>query len=173
MIKNNDTPYVILRAVEPEDLELLYKIENDFNLWDVGVTNVPYSRYMLHEYMANITGDIYTDKQVRLMIENENGVVVGIADVVDFNPSHCRAEIGIVIMKEYRKKGYGTAALNYIKKYAAQILHLKQIYAIVPNDNENSLELFRKVGFESGAILKKWLFDGEKCKDATIMQYFL
>ena len=169
----DDTAYIIMRAVEPEDLELLYKIENDFNLWDVGVTNVPYSKYMLHEYMSNITGDIYTDKQVRLMVENEKGEVVGIADIVDFNPSHCRAEVGIVIMKEHRKKGYGTAALNYIKKYASQILHLKQIYAIVPNDNERSLKLFRKACFESGATLKNWLYDGEKCKDATIMQYFL
>ena len=163
----------MMRAVEPEDLELLYKIENDINLWDVGITNVPYSRYMLHEYMSSITGDIYTDKQVRLMIENEQGDVVGIADVVDFNPSHRRAEVGIVIMREHRRKGYGTAALRHIKKYAAHILHLKQIYAVVPNDNIQSLSLFRKADFIDDATLKNWLFDGEKCKDATLMQYFL
>ena len=168
-----DEPYVIMRAVEPEDLELLYKIENDFNLWDVGITNVPYSKYMLHEYMSNITGDIYTDKQVRFMIENEKGNVVGIADIVDFNPSHCRAEIGIVVMKKYRKRGYGAAALVYLEKYASKILHLKQLYAVVPNDNEQSLELFRKSGFYTGANLKNWLFDGQKCKDATLMQLFL
>lgn len=166
-------PYIILRAVEPEDLELLYKIENDFNLWDVGVTNVPYSRFMLHEYMTSITGDIYTDKQVRLMIENEQGVVVGIADIVDFNPSHRRAEIGIVIMKEYRKKGYATATLKYIKKYAAHILHLKQIYAIVPENNDYSNSLFIKAGFLNDAKLKNWLFDGEKYRNAVLMQYFL
>ena len=168
-----EEPYIILRAVEPEDLELLYKIENDINLWDVGVTNVPYSKYMLHEYMTSITGDIYTDKQVRMMIENEQHEVVGIADVVDFNPSHRRAEVGIVIMREHRRKGYGTAALKYIKKYAGHILHLKQIYAVVPNDNIQSLSLFRKSEFIEDATLKNWLFDGEKCKDATLMQYFL
>ena len=107
------------------------------------------------------------------MIENESGTVVGIADIVDFNPSHRRAEVGIVIMREYRHRGYGTAALKYIKKYAAHILHLKQIYAVVPNDNEQSLSLFRKADFFDDATLKNWLFDGEKCKDATLMQYFL
>ena len=29
-----------LRAIEPEDLDLLYQIENDQSLWKVGATNV-------------------------------------------------------------------------------------------------------------------------------------
>ena len=37
-----------LRALEPEDLDELYQIENDRRLWDVGLTNVPYSRFALH-----------------------------------------------------------------------------------------------------------------------------
>lgn len=44
---------VRLRAIEPEDLELLYLIENDIQLWNVGASNVPYSRYVLHDYIAN------------------------------------------------------------------------------------------------------------------------
>ena len=30
-----------LRALEPEDLDILYAIENDADLWNVGITNVP------------------------------------------------------------------------------------------------------------------------------------
>ena len=59
---------VTLRAMEPEDLDLLYRIENDRQLWDVGSTNVPYSRYVLHDYIANSSGDVYTDRQVRLIV---------------------------------------------------------------------------------------------------------
>ena len=68
---NNNPRSVRLRAMEPEDLDLLYRIENDQELWCLGSTNVPYSRYTLHDYVANSTGDIYSDKQVRLIIENE------------------------------------------------------------------------------------------------------
>ena len=57
---------VRLRAMEPEDLDFLYNIENDRELWNVGNTNVPYSRYVLHDYIANSTNDIYSDGQVRL-----------------------------------------------------------------------------------------------------------
>ena len=62
---------VVLRAVEPEDLDMMYDIENDPDVWNVSNTNMPYSRFALHEYIANATGDIYTDKQVRLIITND------------------------------------------------------------------------------------------------------
>ena len=87
-----DPVKVNLRAMEPEDLDLLYRIENDHELWSLGSTNVPYSRYALHEYMANSTGDIYTDKQVRLIIENEDRVTVGLADLTNSSRSPCAAK---------------------------------------------------------------------------------
>ena len=65
-------PPVNLRAMEPEDLDLLYTIENNRELWNVGTTNVPYSRYALHNYIASSSSDIYVDRQVRLMIEDES-----------------------------------------------------------------------------------------------------
>ena len=91
-----------LRAIEPEDLDILYTIENDVSLWSVGTTNVPYSRYVLHDYIAHASNDIYTDRQVRLIIENEEGKMVGIADVMNFDPQHLRAELGIVIQSGFR-----------------------------------------------------------------------
>lgn len=64
-------PSVILRAVEPEDLDFMYIIENDRDIWKVGNTNMPYSRFALHEYIANSTGDIYVDKQLRLITDED------------------------------------------------------------------------------------------------------
>ena len=37
----NDDAIVRLRAMEPEDLDFLYAMENDKEVWDVGCTNVP------------------------------------------------------------------------------------------------------------------------------------
>ena len=33
---------VHLRAMEPEDLDYIYNLENDTEIWSMGVTNVPY-----------------------------------------------------------------------------------------------------------------------------------
>lgn len=163
---------VRLRAMEPEDLDALYRIENDRDVWDVGENNVPYSRYILHDYIANASADIYADKQVRMVVENEKGQLVGVADVVNFCPSHARAEVSIVICREHRKKGYARAAIRQIMEYALRTLHLHQLYAVVREDNMPSLNLFSSLGFKSKMVLDDWLFDGKDYHNAVVMQFF-
>lgn len=163
---------VRLRAIEPEDLDLLYKIENDRSVWNVGTTNVPYSKYTLHQFVADNTADIYTDKQVRMMVDNMAGETVGIVDIIDFNPTHRRAEMGIVICRNQRKQGYAYAATKQILTYCHDILHLNQLYAIVSHDNISAGKLFRKTGFQANTILKQWLYDGDNYIDCTLFQYF-
>ena len=166
-------PTIRLRAVEPEDLDLLYRIENDQCLWAVGATNVPYSRYTLHDYIANSHDDIYADRQVRLIIENGEGETVGICDLVNFNPQHLRAEAGIVILSAFRRKGYATAAVGELSRYALSVLHLHQLYAVIGADNREALELFRRAGFGGEQRLHDWLSDGHHYHDAVLLQRFL
>ena len=168
MTKN--MPQVKLRAIEPEDLDLLYRIENDVKLWNVGTSNVPYSRYTLHDYVANASDDIYTDRQVRMMVENAEGEIVGIVDVVNFDPSNCRAEVGLIILDAFRRHGYGSSTLEQISDYALKVLHLHQLYVYVDCRNEASVNLFRNSGYQESARIKDWLYDGRDYHDALMMQ---
>ena len=166
-------PVVRLRAIEPEDLDLLYQIENDRRLWNVGTTNVPYSRYTLHDYIATSADDIYTDRQVRLIIENEEGQTVGVADLTNFCPQHLRAEVGIVVLDAMRRQGYASLAVKEVQHYASSILHLHQLYAVISSENQPALQLFRNEGYEGNCVLRDWLFDGHHYTDAIVMQIFL
>ncbi len=166
----NQNPEVHLRAIEPEDLDLLYRIENDMKLWNIGATNVPYSRYTLHDYIANASGDIYTDRQVRMMIENAEGQIVGIVDIVNFDPSNRRAELGLIIEEPYRHQGYAQSAMAQICDYALHVLHIHQLFAFIDVTNESCIRLFRKLGYQESAHLKDWLFDGQSYHDAMVMQ---
>lgn len=166
-------PVINLRAIEPEDLDTLYGIENDESLWNVGATSVPYSRYTLYDYIANSKNDIYTDRQVRLMIEDGNRSVAGIVDIINFDPRNMRAEVGIVIKRDYRNKGFAGATLRKIKDYSLTILHLHQLYAYIDKNNIRSIRLFEKCGFIKSSELKDWLFDGKEYHDALLMQLFL
>lgn len=165
--------HVFLRAMEPEDLDLLYRIENDEELWCVGSTNVPYSRYLLHDFIAESKGDIYADRQVRLVVENECHEVVGMADIVNFEPKHLRAEVGIVILQSQRRHGYASSALQCLHDYVGATLHLHQLYAVVAADNEASLSLFRHAGYQASMQLKEWLYDGTSYVDGVVMQKIL
>ena len=167
-----NTPEIHLRAMEPEDLDLLYSIENDKKLWDVSTNNVPYSRYLLHDYIATSSGDIYTDHQVRLVVENGVGETVGLTDLTNFDAKNCRAEVGLVIVSQHRHCGYGQQALVQLADYALRVLHLHQLYAIIDTANEHSLKVFQKAGFVETSQLKDWLYDGREYHDAVLMQIF-
>lgn len=164
---------VTLRALEPEDLEILYQIENDETVWSVGNTNVPYSRALLLDFITSATGDIYTDKQVRLMAENGRGEVVGIVDVVNFDPRHHRAEVGIVVKKAFRRQGYATTILRKVMDYSKNVLCLHQLYAIVGENNKSSIKMLKALGFQGDRLLKDWIFVGEKYESAYFFQSFL
>ena len=168
----SNRPSVHLRALEPEDLELLYRIENDQSLWNVSTTNVPYSRYTLHDYIANSSGDIYTDRQVRLMVENDERCIVGIVDIVNFDPGNRRAELGLIIEEPFRRSGYAMSTIESISDYAVRVLHLNQLYVVVDTDNTPCIQLFRKLCWTESSRLKKWLFDGTAYHDAIVMQKF-
>lgn len=164
---------VTLRALEPEDLDLLYEVENDVSLWCVGTTTAPYSRYALHEYIANATGDIFTDHQVRMMICDSQGRAVGILDLMNFNAQHRRAEVGIVIFEPFRNRGYGLAALQHVFRYAYAILHIHKLYALVAVNNIYSRRLFEGADFAQEGMLHDWLFDGNQYQDVVIYQRLL
>lgn len=103
---------VLLRPLEPEDLELLYTIENDATLWDVCDDTTPYSRYALRQYIANQPQDLHQCRELRLIIvERQTVAPIGIVDLVNYSPKNQRAEISIALLRHKRGKGYGEKAI--------------------------------------------------------------
>src|ERR1043166_7160915 len=97
---------ISLRALEPSDIDLLYQWENDTDSWLVSNTTTPFSRFVLEQYIATAHLDIYTSKQLRLMVCNPENKAVGCIDLFDFEPLHLRAGIGILIADvTERRKG--------------------------------------------------------------------
>ena len=149
---------LLLRAPEPSDLDYLFHVENDTRLWMVSACKVPYSRYLLQQYIETNTHDLYADKQARLMIEHRTaGQPVGVVDLFDFSPADRRAEVGIVIDRLNRGKGYGREALALLCDYAEHLLDLHQLYAYVLEDNAPAQRLFVSCGFKRVAVLHDWV----------------
>lgn len=159
-----------IRALELDDVELMYDIENDTSLWHLGSANVPYSHLILRDFVMNTTGDIYTDKQARLVIENDDRHVVGMVDLTDFSPKNLRAEVGIVILSEFQGYGYATEAIRQIGEYAKEVLQLKQLYAYIDVDNEKCKRAFHNNGYQAVATIDKWMRQGDLWRDVVMMQ---
>lgn len=148
---------VYLRALEPEDLDFLFEVENNEDFWEVSATSVPFSRYILKQYLENSHKDIFEVKQLRLVICSNEGETLGFIDIFDFDPRNRRAALGILIVqKKNRNKGYGKEALDLVCKYCFTHLGLHQVYANIGEDNLTSKLLFEKAGFSLAATKKDW-----------------
>ncbi len=154
--------HIQLRAPEPQDIDLIYHWENDTSIWSVSNTLAPYSRYTIEQFVINsIDKDIYTTKQIRLMIDlvgDAESQTIGTVDLYDFDPFHKRVAIGILIDEKYRKQGFAKHALKMIIRYCFETLNLHQVYCSISENNYESMQLFVGLGFEKCAEKKEWRF---------------
>ena len=160
-----------LRCPEPEDITLLYQIENDVTLWSISNNMAPYSYYQLRKYVEESCHDVYQDKQIRFMIERiADGAVMGCIDLTNINFLNRRAEVGIMVLKEFRHQGIGSTALNILYQYARQMIELNQLYSLVVSTNLPAIKLFTSNGFSQSGSLKEWLRDKSSYHDVTLFQ---
>lgn len=163
---------LILRAPEPEDLELLYKWENDTSIWQLSNTLTPFSKFALRKYIENSKQSIFESGQLRLMIGGiSSGITIGTVDLFDFDPLNLRAGIGILIAEPgSRKKGYASMAVEFMIDYCFNRLKLHQIYCNILSDNSDSIKLFTRLGFKQAGVKKEWIRSDNSFKDELLFQ---
>ncbi|MGJ5642110.1 GNAT family N-acetyltransferase [Formosa sp. S-31] len=148
---------VYLRALEPEDLEFVYQVENDESIWELSHTQTPYSRYLIKEYLEHAHKDIFEVKQLRLVISTLKSETIGLIDIFDFDFKNRRAGVGILIQNHTnRSKGFGAEALSLLVEYCFKQLQLNQVYCNIAEENIHSINLFKKLGFQEVGVKQAW-----------------
>jgi diamine N-acetyltransferase len=165
---------VHLRALEPSDIDEVYQWENDTSIWHLSNTIAPYSRFVLEQYLAEAHQDIFTAKQLRLVICLPSGKPVGCIDLFDFDPLNQRAGIGVLIAEPAdRGKGYASESLSLLIAYSRDTLHLHQLYCNITAGNDSSLKLFTNLHFEICGTKKQWLRNSTGWTDELMLQRIL
>ena len=167
-------PNIRLRALEPADVDLLFEWENDTTIWGVSNTLVPFSKYQIEEYVLNARNDIFSAKQLRLMVvthgSGQDEIPVGTIDLFDFDPFHFRAGVGILISEPFREKGFAHEALQLLIHYAFTVIRLHQIYCNIAPDNIQSLRLFTGLGFIKCGIKQDWVNNAGQWQEEWMFQ---
>ena len=164
-----------LRAIELDDTDMIYEIENDVEAWKYGDIVAPISKRILEDYALTYDADPFISGQLRLIIQEINKKrPIGIIDLYDITQRHKRAFVGIYILKKYRYNGLGGKSLNLIEEYAKNTLHLNQLGAKIDVSNKISLNLFEKKGFIVRGILPQWIeVENAKFTDLKIYSKFI
>ncbi len=171
MLENEN---IRLRALEPEDLELLYKWENDSRWWDVGNTRQPYSRYALKQYiLQSDKEDIYETHQLRLMmVDVATGNVVGTVDLFDFDLHNSRIALGLFVDEAYQGKGFAKASLQLVEEYVFNFLKINQLYCHIAESNTASRKMFEQQQYEANGVLKNWIKSVNGFENIIVFQQF-
>ncbi len=163
--------HIFLRALEPEDLDFIYAIENDQDIWEISNTITPYSKFLIKQYLENAHKDIYEVKQLRLVISTFTSESIGLIDIFDFDFHNKRAGIGILIKdSNNRHNGYGTEALQLLIDYCFAHLNLHQLYCNISEDNEASIKLFKSHNFKEIGLKKDWNIVNGSYKNEYLFQ---
>ena len=171
MIANDE---IYLRAPEPNDIDAIFRWENDRASWSSAGVRAPMSRHLIHNYVNSLSGNLFTDGQARFMIcRNSDGAVIGAVDLYDVDSINRRCGVGIVIDSQYRGSGFGRQALELLCDYVWRDLGLHQLWAIVSVENEPSRRLFEASNFSISGRLKSWIRIGESYVDAYAYQCLL
>ena len=162
-----------LRALEPEDIENMYRWENDETLWATSNTYAPFSKHVLTQYIIESQRfDIQTSKELRLVIESD-GHTVGCIDLFNIDIFNHRAEVGILIDNDFRNQRYATSAISALCNYAKTHLQMHQLCAEILSQNDISLRLFGKCGFVHTGTKKDWYFENGKYENVEVFQKLL
>ncbi|MDU1006522.1 MAG: GNAT family protein [Clostridium butyricum] len=159
--------FVILRAIEREDLELMKEMLNDSEIESLVVGwSFPVSSYQQNKwYEANIGNT----SNLRFIIETEEDGAVGLATLTNIDWKNRRANHGIKLAnKKNRTKGIGTDTVMAVMRYAFDELQLNRLDGSWFEDNKASKRLYEKCGWNTEGIRKQYIYKGGKYKDLAI-----
>lgn len=170
----HESSRLTFRPLELSDLDWLSSLENNPEHWFTGDRQVPYSKYILEQYLLNAKETLAEAGQFRWLIERkEDGQPIGLLDLFNYSDRHQRASVGVLIELQFRNSGYGKEALMWLSEYSADVAHLHQLYAEVTSDNAPSVELFKSAGYNESGVLVDWIRRKDGFVDMIQMQHML
>ncbi|MDE6560537.1 MAG: GNAT family N-acetyltransferase [Muribaculaceae bacterium] len=161
-----------LRAIEPEDADMMYEAEKDESAWAYSDYLAPLSHELLQNYALTYDADPFRSGQLRLIIEIGK-IPVGILDLFDISPRHLRADTGIYILPEFRGKELATKALEAAKEFCRNRLGLHQLTATIAQTNSHAIHSYEKAGFKATGTRIDWLRTPNGFQDVTLYSCLL
>lgn len=164
---NYDMKTVKLRAMEPEDLDNIYRWENAPEKSASSTEHRLFSRHELTQFLLDAeNGDIYATRQQRLMAVDDDHTV-GFVELYDFDPYNHRAGFGVLVDDRLRGQGYGVALMRALESYCRSELQLHVLWCDVMASNLASRAMLRHCGFSEIGIRRDWLCVGGGYEDAV------
>lgn len=154
-----ETERLLLREIRESDADAVLKIFGDdavTRFYDLAsFTDIEQARQMIVRLRErNANGDA-----LRWGITlKENDQLIGTGGFNQFRRHWFTAGIGYDLAQAYWKRGYMTEALRAIVRYGFDTLNVNRIEALVMLENDASVRVLEKVGFQREGLVREYGF---------------
>ncbi|MGF1492731.1 MAG: spermidine N1-acetyltransferase [Microcoleaceae cyanobacterium] len=147
-----------LRALEKDDLRFVHNLNNNRSLMSYWFEE-PYEAYVELEDLYS--KHIHDQSERRFIAETNEGVAIGLVELVEITYIHRRAEFQIIIVPEHQGKGYARPVITLAFNYAFKVLNLNKLYLLVATENEKAIHIYRDCGFkQEGKLVQEFFVNG-------------
>lgn len=162
---------LFLRKISKDDVEFVFKSLNNRDLityLSLGpLKTLEHSKRLIKGYLKYWDNNIQFNYIIEFLEVNK--VKIGSISLWNINWQHRRAQIGIWLITSFWSKGLAEISLNLIKNIGYNHLKLNRLEAYIAIENEKSITLFEKCGFNEEGVLKEYLNFHGNYHDAAIM----
>ena len=162
MFKELETERLWLKNICYEDVEFIFEqFSND------DINRYLYDAEPMKELSeAQELIDFYTVSEPRnqhrwILVRKSDGVKLGTCGFHCWNLQQHSIEIGYDLRKEYWGNGYMTEAMDAIIYFAEMVLGVESMDAHIAAQNEKSISLVKKLGFEFYGRTENYHFQGK------------
>jgi RimJ/RimL family protein N-acetyltransferase len=150
-----ETDRLRLRHLTLDDAEFILRLLNEpsfiQNVGDKGVRTLADSRaYILNGPMASYEKFGFG---LWLVETKESNLPIGICGLLKRDVLE-DADIGYAMLPEFWSNGYAIESANGVMSYARKHLSLKRVLAITGPDNQSSIRLLDKIGFQFERMIR-------------------
>lgn len=144
-----ETKRCIVRETVPEDVEAFFTIYSDPAITEYMEDLYP-DKEQEREYIRQYIEQVYTFYEfgVWTVVEKESGCVIGRAGF-SYRPGYDEPELGYTIGVPWQRKGYAEEVCRAILTYGWEQLGFECVQVLVDAENEPSLLLSDKLGFQA------------------------
>ena len=117
------------------------------------------------ERIANLSSG---NGRIYFAIETLDGIHVGRMNLNSIDEKNGTFEIATLIDRDYRGKGYGTAAVKILLKYAFMERRLNKYCASIIEGNIGSADMHRKLGCEQEGVCRQNIYTNGRYYDEIL-----
>ena len=140
------TKRLILREITEEDTDFIVEVRSDESAYRFfknphKITKEEHLNWFRNIYPKNPLCTNY-------IAEDTNGLKVGVFAVSRDEEDSDIVEVSYILSRVSRGKGYASEAVKGLMEHVENELHINKFTAVVHKDNEASVKLLRRLGFE-------------------------